>query len=72
MPFSVDGREKHPMNIAVLGIDLGKMSCGVAGLDGSGAVVLRRRVRRYRLLSFLSQMSPCVVAMEGSSPLPAG
>ena len=28
--------------IAVLGIDLGKNSCSVAGLDMHGAVVLRR------------------------------
>jgi len=29
------------MHIAVLGIDLGKNSCSVAGLDASGRVVLR-------------------------------
>jgi hypothetical protein len=28
------------MDIAVLGIDLGKNSCRVAGLDGSGKVIL--------------------------------
>src|SRR3954462_3910304 len=32
------------MAIAVLGIDLGKNSCSVAGLDGTGRVVLRRRL----------------------------
>ena len=36
------------MKIAVLGIDLGKNVCSVVGLDSSGAVVLRRRVRRIR------------------------
>ena len=34
------------MAIAVLGIDLGKNSCSVAGLDGTGRVVLRRRLTR--------------------------
>ena len=34
------------MLIDVLGIDLGKNVCSLVGLDGSGAVVLRRRVRR--------------------------
>ena len=29
------------MQIAVLGIDLGKNSCSVVGLDASGRVVLR-------------------------------
>ena len=52
------------MGIVTLGIDLGKNVCRVAGLDGTGKVVLRRRVRRYRLLSFLSGLEPCTVAME--------
>src|SRR5689334_19856243 len=35
------------MEIAVLGIDLGKNSCSIVGLDNGGAVVLRRRMRRH-------------------------
>jgi transposase len=34
------------MQIAVLGIDLGKNSCSVVGLDAAGRVVLRRRLSR--------------------------
>jgi transposase len=30
------------MDIAVLGVDLGKNVCSVVGLDASGAVVMRR------------------------------
>ena len=52
------------MVIAVLGIDLGKTICSVAGLDERGAVDLSRRVQRFRLLDFLSSLPPCVVAME--------
>lgn len=52
------------MEIAVLGIDLGKTICSVIGLDGNGAVVLRKRIQRHRLLPFLSGLSPCIVAME--------
>ena len=52
------------MDIAVLGIDLGKTVCSLAGVDGSGAVVLRKRVQRFRLLEFLARLAPCVVAME--------
>ncbi|MEO5614018.1 MAG: hypothetical protein ABIR04_03705 [Cypionkella sp.] len=40
------------MEIAVLGIDLGKTVCSVAGVDGTGAVVMRKRVQRFRLLDF--------------------
>lgn len=37
------------MDIAVLGIDLGKNVCSVVVLDGSGRVMLWRRVRREML-----------------------
>jgi transposase len=52
------------MDIAVLAIDLGKTVCSLAGVDGTGAVVLRKRVQRFRLLEFLARLAPCVVAME--------
>ena len=52
------------MDIKVLGIDLGKIVCSLAGLDETGAVVFRRRLQRHRLLDFLDALSPCVVAME--------
>jgi len=50
--------------IAVLGIDLGKNSCSVAGLDEAGRVVLRRRVSRDSLAALLAKLPGCVVAME--------
>ena len=50
--------------IAVLGIDLGKNSCSLAGLDSRGAVVLRRRMTRESLIAFISKLPACVVAME--------
>lgn len=52
------------MDIVVLGIDLGKNSCSVAGLDEAGRVVLRRRMRREAVVSFARQWASCVVAME--------
>jgi transposase len=52
------------MTIVILGIDLGKNSCSVAGLDESGAVVLRRRMRRQTILGLAAKLPACVVAME--------
>ena len=52
------------MTIVTIGIDLGKNSCSLAGLDGAGAVVLRRRLTRERLVAFLVGRPGCVVAME--------
>lgn len=51
-------------SIAVLGIDLGKNSCSLAGLDMSGAVVLRRKMTRERLIAFAAALPGCVIAME--------
>ncbi len=52
------------MDIAVLGIDLGKTICSLEGVDCTGAVVMHKRVQRFRLLELLSRSAPCVVAME--------
>ncbi len=52
------------MTIVILGIDLGKNSCSVAGLDENGAVILRRRMRRQTILSFAAKLPACVVALE--------
>ena len=50
--------------ITVLGIDLGKNSCSVAGLDEAGRVVLLRRVPRDGLAALLDKLPGCVVAMK--------
>ena len=50
--------------VSVLGVDLGKNVCSVVGLDGSGKVVMRRRVRRETLVGLAEKLPPCMVAME--------
>ena len=52
------------MDISVLGIDLGKNVCSVVGLDASGAVVMRRRMRRETLTGLAEKLPACVVGME--------
>lgn len=52
------------MTIAILGVDLGKNICSVVGLDGAGAVVLRRRMRRQTLIGMAAELPACVIAME--------
>src|SRR6202050_3239801 len=52
------------MDIAVLGGGLGKNVCSVCGLDASGAVVMRRKVRRETLVALAEKLAPCVVGME--------
>ena len=52
------------MRIAVLGIDLGKNSCSVVGLDASGRAVLRRRLHRDGVIRLAAGLPRCVMAME--------
>lgn len=52
------------MSIVILGVDLGKNSCSVVGLDEDGKVVVRRRMRRDGVITFASRLAPCVMAME--------
>lgn len=52
------------MSIVILGIDLGKNSCSVVGLDEGGTVVLRRRMRRDGVVAFAAKLAPCTMAME--------
>ena len=52
------------MDVQVLGIDLGKNSCSLVGLDTTGRVVVRRRMRRESIAAFAARAPGCVVAME--------
>ena len=52
------------MDIVVLGIDLGKNVCSLAGLDADGRVVLRRRLMRSKVAEFARRWSGCIAAME--------
>src|SRR5512137_705553 len=59
-----DSKEGRIMMVSMLGIDLGKNVCSIVGLDASGAVVLRRRVKRETLIGLAAKLPPCIVAME--------
>lgn len=52
------------MSIVIPGIDLGKNGCSIVGLDESGTVVIRRRMRRDGVIAFATKLSPCIMAME--------
>ncbi|KRB29622.1 IS110 family transposase [Mesorhizobium sp. Root172] len=52
------------MSIVILGIDLGKNSCSIVGLDADGAVVVRRRMRRDGVIAFAAKLPLCTMAME--------
>jgi transposase len=50
--------------IAVVGIDIGKNSFHIVGLDDGGAIVLRQKWSRGQLEARLANMPPCLIGME--------
>jgi transposase len=50
--------------IAVIGIDIGKNSFHVVGLDGRGAIVLRQKWSRGQVETRLANLPPCLIGME--------
>jgi transposase len=50
--------------IAVVGIDVGKNSFHVVGLDRRGAIVLRQRWSRGQMETRFANMTPCLIGME--------
>jgi hypothetical protein len=61
-------------SIAVVGIDIGKNSFHVVGLDKSGAIVLRQKWSRGQVEARFANMPPCLIGTEacvGAHHLPA-
>ena len=54
----------HSSTIAVVGIDIGKNSSHVVGLDEHGAIVLRQKWLRSQLEARFANMPACLVGME--------
>src|SRR5204863_9920583 len=50
--------------VAVIGIDIGKNSFHVVGLDDRGAIVLRQKWSRGQVESRFANIPPCLVGME--------
>jgi len=56
--------EKPNSGIAVIGIDIGKNSFHVVGLDDRGAIVLRQKWSRGQVEARFANMPPCLIGME--------
>ena len=50
--------------VAVIGIDIGKNTFHVVGLDDRGAIVLRQKWSRGQIEARLANMPPCLIGME--------
>lgn len=57
-------QRNKPRDAAVFGIDIGKNTFHVVGLDGTGAPIQRATFRRETLLQFFERAARTVVGME--------
>jgi len=56
--------DKSTASIATMGIDIGKNSFHVVGLDQRGAIVLRQKWSRAQVETRLANMPACLIGME--------
>ena len=50
--------------VTAIGIDIGKSTLHLVGLNGRGAMVLRQKLSRSQVVARLANMPPCLVGME--------
>ena len=55
---------KSTRAVTAIGIDMGKNTLHMVGLDSLGAIVLRERVSRGRITSRLVNLLPCLIGIE--------
>ncbi|MBU2967887.1 IS110 family transposase, partial [Pseudoalteromonas sp. C2R02] len=53
--------------IKVVGIDLAKLVFSIHGVDKHDKCKLRKTIKRNKLLEEITQLSPCIIAMEACS-----
>ena len=51
-------------SVATIGIDIGKNTFHLIGLDKKGAIVLRQKLSRGQVGTRLANMPPCLIGME--------
>jgi transposase len=50
--------------VSTIGLDIGKSVFQVHGVDVAGAVVIRKRVGRARVLEYFGDLPPCLIGIE--------
>jgi len=52
--------------VTTIGIDVGKNTLHMVGLDSRGAIVLREKVSRGRIALRLANLPPCLIGIEAA------
>jgi transposase len=50
--------------VSTIGLDIAKSVFQVHGVDNAGAVVIRKRVSRAKVLEYFGELPPCLVGIE--------
>ena len=50
--------------VSTIGLDIAKSVFQVHGVDSAGAVVIRKRISRSKMLEFFADLPPCLVGIE--------
>src|SRR6202023_534819 len=61
---NANGREPSMKEVTTIGLDLAKNVFQVHAVDRTGAVVVRRALRRSQVLAWFAKLPPCLVGME--------
>jgi transposase len=51
-------------SISVIGLDIAKHVFQIHGIDESGAVIVRRQLRRGQMLGYFANLRPCLIGLE--------
>lgn len=60
-------RKTVTAKIATIGIDIGKNTFHLIGLDAAGAIVMQTKLSRSQLARRLSNLPRCLIGMEACS-----
>src|SRR5437899_10938233 len=61
---TTNGREPSMEQVTTIGLDLAKRVFQVHAVDATGAVKVRRSLRRKQVLAFFAKLPPCLIGME--------
>src|ERR1700728_2142764 len=50
--------------VSTIGLDIAKAVFQVHGIDDAGAVVIRKRISRVKMLEFFAELPPCLLGIE--------
>ncbi len=50
--------------VSTIGLDIAKAVFQVHGVDGAGAVLIRKRISRSKLVEFFAALPPCLIGIE--------